>query len=151
MILANWRPIKEHLSSKNPLRSIFCWKTHPLRDVFPKIDLFRSIIVTRSDAFRKNWRRRRKLWKIRPLNKHSGLIRPFKENFSLQNQPFQEHFARPDPPIKEPLLLKTDPCFIIIPVPPSIKYPPRKTVKRWNHGNMKKFLVWWSLTNYYLR
>ena len=57
--------------------------------------------------FKKNWRHRQKFWKIRPLNEHSGLIRPFKE----QNPPFQEHFSPPDPPIKEHLVLKNPPLF----------------------------------------
>ena len=109
-------PIKEHLSSKNPpIKEHFQLQNPPIKEHFPKKWPIEEHHCYSKYAFcvnfRKSWRRRRKIWEIRPLKEHFGLIRPFKEHFSLQNPPFQEHFARPDPPIKEHLVLKNPPLF----------------------------------------
>ena len=118
-----WAP-KTH-----PLKNTFSCKTHPLRNVFPKIDPLKSIIVTRSMHFcvnfRENWRCRQIFWKIRPLNEHSGLIRPFKEHFLFKTHPFRHILLAQTHPLRNIWSSKTHPCFIIITVYLQIPSTPR--------------------------
>ena len=105
-------PIRNIWAPKTrPLRNIFSCQTYRLRNIFFKNWPIEKNYYYSKYAFcvifLKNWRRRRKIWKIRPLKEHSGLIRPFKEHFFFKTHPFRNILLAQTHPLRSILSLKT--------------------------------------------